>query len=463
MDYSLITSILLITSSAQAETLTCSPVGSLRCQLEALDRLGARQVPTNSTREAKAKIDPRRSSQPSRVYAITAERRAFLNLIRYLVLTWDEGNDSGYLAQGIAQAEAIGAYQITTKAYEQALLDLWGSKRNKQNESVAPVVQDQVALYLVDKSGALTQIDKAFAGEEEMNAAIAAVASLFPVQASKVNKAKTTLAGVSAFSFYSTNISGLKLSSELVTTVHFGDTVVKIAQHYGLTLQELLRLNPGMETARLVVGSQVRLRQASSERTRIAPHQPLSEPLRPELPSRPPARFDASLDELVRDGVVSPVERARIRSLSDENPSVSAHQQACSVGALSQQECSSGLVVRWRGSSTISGPAIKPLSPNEQALLNRIRSNSYTPQWRTYGQCKYDWAGWRLNSNGTRTTASECGGSATRLTVGVSCDRLLVAGYTTSSGWSKWKEPAGPGNKSRQGEDEMVAALCANV
>ena len=281
MDYSLITSILLITSSAQAETLTCSPVGSLRCQLEALDRLGARQVPTNSTREAKAKMDPRRSSQPSRVYAITAERRAFLNLIRYLVLTWDEGNDSGYLAQGIAQAEAIGAYQINTKAYEQALLDLWGSKRNKQNESVAPVVQDQVALYLVDKSGALTQIDKAFAGEEEMNAAIAAVASLFPVQASKVNKAKTTLAGVSAFSFYSTNISGLKLSSELVTTVHFGDTVVKIAQHYGLTLQELLRLNPGMETARLVVGSQVRLRQASSERTRIAHHQPLSEPLRP--------------------------------------------------------------------------------------------------------------------------------------------------------------------------------------
>ncbi|MEY4800418.1 MAG: hypothetical protein RLZZ213_865, partial [Cyanobacteriota bacterium] len=44
---------------------------------------------------------------------------------------------------------------------------------------------------------------------------------------------------------------------------------------------------------------------------------PLAQPLRPDpaaLPSRPPARFDASLDELVRDGVVSPVERARIRS-----------------------------------------------------------------------------------------------------------------------------------------------------
>lgn len=185
--------------------------------------------------------------------------------------------------------------------------------------------------------------------------------------------------------------------------------------------------------------------------------------LRPEPPARPPVRFDASLDELVRDGVLSPVERARIRSGSGMNSSVPAHQQACNSGALSQQECSSGLVVRWRDSTSISGPTVKPLSPNEQAVLQRIRSNSYTPQWRTYGQCKYDWAGWRLNSNGTRTTAAECGGSATRLTVGVICDRLLVAGYTTASGWSKWRTPAGPGNKSRQGEDEMVAALCANV
>jgi len=199
------------------------------------------------------------------------------------------------------------------------------------------------------------------------------------------------------------------------------------------------------------------------------PPVPLAHPLRPEtaaaLPSRPPPRFDASLNELVRDGVVSPLERARIRSGSGTTPfNVPPHQQACANGQLSQQECSSGLVVRWRGrTNTINGPTTKPLSPNEQAVLQRIRSTSYAPQWRTYGQCKYDWAGWRLNSNGTRTTAAECGGSATRLTVGVSCDRLLVAGYTTASGWSKWREPAGPGNKSRQGEDEMVAALCANV
>ena len=65
-------------------------------------------------------------------------------------------------------------------------------------------------------------------------------------------------------------------------------------------------------------------------------------------PLRPPARFDASLDSLVRDGVVSPAERARIRAGSGMTPlKVPAHEQACNSGALNQQECSSGLVVRW--------------------------------------------------------------------------------------------------------------------
>ncbi|MCP9904549.1 LysM peptidoglycan-binding domain-containing protein [Cyanobium sp. BA5m-21] len=107
--------------------------------------------------------------------------------------------------------------------------------------------------------------------------------------------------------------------------VRFGDTVLKIAQRYGLTLQELLRLNPGLETARLVVGSQVRLAQASSGRTpMVLGLKPttsggISWPALPgfesKLSNRPPARFDASLDELVRDGVVSADERDRIQGM----------------------------------------------------------------------------------------------------------------------------------------------------
>ena len=51
--------------------------------------------------------------------------------------------------------------------------------------------------------------------------------------------------------------------------VRFGDTVFKIAQRYGLTLSELLKLNPGMETARLVVGSPIRLVQSAPIRPRM--------------------------------------------------------------------------------------------------------------------------------------------------------------------------------------------------
>lgn len=63
-----------------------------------------------------------------------------------------------------------------------------------------------------------------------------------------------------------------------------------------------------------------------------------------------PLRFDQSLDALVKEGIVSPAERQRIRSGATTSPQQSlAHQQACRNGALSEQECRSGVVVRWRG------------------------------------------------------------------------------------------------------------------
>lgn len=45
--------------------------------------------------------------------------------------------------------------------------------------------------------------------------------------------------------------------------VRFGDTLLKISQRYGLSMAELLRLNPGLDTARLVVGSQIQVARSS--------------------------------------------------------------------------------------------------------------------------------------------------------------------------------------------------------
>jgi murein DD-endopeptidase MepM/ murein hydrolase activator NlpD len=53
------------------------------------------------------------------------------------------------------------------------------------------------------------------------------------------------------------------------SVVRFGDTVFKIAQRYGMTLADLLQLNPGLETARLVVGSPIRLAQSAPVRPKM--------------------------------------------------------------------------------------------------------------------------------------------------------------------------------------------------
>ncbi len=50
--------------------------------------------------------------------------------------------------------------------------------------------------------------------------------------------------------------------------VRLGDTLLQIAQRYGLTMHELLRFNPGLDTARLVAGTEVQLVQAAPVRQR---------------------------------------------------------------------------------------------------------------------------------------------------------------------------------------------------
>lgn len=68
----------------------------------------------------------------------------------------------------------------------------------------------------------------------------------------------------------------------------------------------------------------------------------------------PPRRFDRSLDDLVRQGIVSPAERDRaqqrqLRIHTGLMPRLNPRQQeACSSGALSQQECAGAIVLRDR-------------------------------------------------------------------------------------------------------------------
>ncbi|MFN9546536.1 MAG: M23 family metallopeptidase [Cyanobacteriota bacterium] len=87
-----------------------------------------------------------------------------------------------------------------------------------------------------------------------------------------------------------------------------------------------------------------------------------AEPLRPssaQLQPDRPRRFDASLDALVRDGIVSPRERIRVRGSLVLDPTPGLKRQACSSGALSAEECRSGVVFRGRGRADGQDPLIE--------------------------------------------------------------------------------------------------------
>lgn len=517
-----------------------------------------------------------------RAFAITPERRAFLNLIRYIQGTWHNGLDSGYR---VDRHYYIGAYTINRVIYLSLLEELGISYEachgSCQKEIYRPEVQDQAILSLLHKNSQLADIDKGITASEGISRAIDGLRSYMLVRPymrsyayvfyrrnllelyqlhsarSLAANAECAPAGSLRCQLKALEAVGkpsapepsgvpwpLGLPPPPVPTkgaVLLGDTLLKIAQRYGTSMKEILRLNPGLDKAKLVAGTQFDLPQSAHLRPGPAPGlrpansggltmpeapQPQlarpAQPIAPKAPQPEPARqaqpnapestsFERSRDELVRQGVVSPAERQQIRTGATAMPLPPAMQKACNSGALSPDECTNGIMVRWRGRSrnqasalTAPGypqgylptaaelaamgfregatrlpvntnlkrpgesrnsisPQVKPLSTREQTLLQRIRSGGQAPQWRTYGQCNYDWAGWKLHANGTRTTEADCGGAGMRWTVGVSCDRLLVSRRTTDSGWSNWERPAGPDNKSRQGEDEMVAALCANT
>jgi murein DD-endopeptidase MepM/ murein hydrolase activator NlpD len=90
---------------------------------------------------------------------------------------------------------------------------------------------------------------------------------------------------------------------------------------------------------------------------------PAAAPLEPPAEIRradTPRRLDADIDALVRDGVVTPRERVRVRGVIPgiANPAL---QAACRSGALSAVECGGGLTVIGRNRRDgISGPLLAP-------------------------------------------------------------------------------------------------------
>ncbi|QNI92391.1 peptidase M23 family protein [Synechococcus sp. BOUM118] len=91
-------------------------------------------------------------------------------------------------------------------------------------------------------------------------------------------------------------------------------------------------------------------------------------PLKPD-PSQistaePPRRFDQSLEQLERSRVITPLERQGLEAGQPQAPlDVSRYQKACREGALSREECASGVAVRsLPRSRSASTPSSVPVS-----------------------------------------------------------------------------------------------------
>lgn len=112
-------------------------------------------------------------------------------------------------------------------------------------------------------------------------------------------------------------------------------------------------------------------------------------------------------------------------------------------------------------------PEGQELSEKEKALLQKINALK-APRWRSFGACRYDWAGWKLMGDGVRTTAVACGpdtsAPAATEQVAVHCDSLKLSLRSGDQAWSAWRLPySAAESKERGGEDRMMASLCANA
>ncbi|MBL6741189.1 MAG: glycoside hydrolase family 104 protein [Synechococcus sp. BS301-5m-G53] len=153
-------------------------------------------------------------------YELTPERRALLNTIRYAEGTWKGGEDKGYrIMYGGGQFQdlsrhpervvvkryasaAAGAYQFLPKTWK-------GVAQELMLNSFEPKHQDQAALHLAERRGALDEIDRQGLTKEAM-AKLAPEWASFPTKAGRSAYGQPVKSHQELASFYSSNLRELR-------------------------------------------------------------------------------------------------------------------------------------------------------------------------------------------------------------------------------------------------------------
>ena len=151
-------------------------------------------------------------------YAITPQRRALLNTIRYAEGTWKQGPAGYRTLYGGGRFQSLERHPeiVVVKRYTSAaagayqfLPTTWSEAASKlQLASFEPESQDQAALYLVDRRGMLEHIDNQGLTREAM-AVLAREWASFPTLAGRSAYGQPVKQADELQRFYSSNLKAL--------------------------------------------------------------------------------------------------------------------------------------------------------------------------------------------------------------------------------------------------------------
>jgi muramidase (phage lysozyme) len=156
-------------------------------------------------------------------YTITPERKALLNTIRFAEGTWRGGSPDGY--RMIYGGELVSSLKrhperVVVKRYASAaagayqfMPDTWESASGSLNlRGFGPANQDQAALYLVERSGALAAIDRGRLTPDLM-ARLAPIWASFPNLAGESHYGQPVKRGDELSRFYAVSLQRLRATS----------------------------------------------------------------------------------------------------------------------------------------------------------------------------------------------------------------------------------------------------------
>ena len=203
--------VLPILNAGAGLALFCASTAPLAVATAEHERPAARELVTRSMLANVSESGP---------YELTPERRALLNTIRYAEGTWKDGKDKGYqILYGGGEFKDLSRHpeRVVVKRYASAaagayqfLPNTWkGVAKELKLNSFEPEHQDQAALHLVKRRGALLEIDRNGLTKDVM-ARLAPEWASFPNRQGRSAYGQPVKTQSELASFYSSNLKQLR-------------------------------------------------------------------------------------------------------------------------------------------------------------------------------------------------------------------------------------------------------------